>query len=247
MNNQILNFIDEIIELDIDNPNDIFELLSNEAKALEIKGYFYVERKMNELCEELKEIEDIKKEKFLKNIVNLYPLSKKLIVTLNEYNITIGKKTVVGVLANATYIDSYYGVLFDSINSLKDISNGNKAVQDLEDKINSLEDDIKEYRIKIEKIKADDKGGEVKEKKKERDRLKKELEDLKKDQNIQSLEKDIEEFNRKIKKLRKENGEKCEERKKLSKQLKELSEMINESEEKKLIDQLISKWPEDEA
>lgn len=245
---EVQEFVKWLSEIEILDVENIFEILKNEDRKNQLSRYFVIDSKIDYLYEEfLENISGTEKEvKFIENLVNFYPLSKKVIYSFNKNKVKINKKGIPSFFYSEKYMDGYFNAIFKEMQYLKDSSKNNEAIENLEMKIENLRMEIKDFKNQINKFKDLD-NNENCELIKERDRLKKEVELLENDLDKNKLEKEIENLKEKKENLENENSKKLQEKIRLKKEIDKINLSENENKEKEAISILKNIWPEDEA
>lgn len=248
MNIEVESFYQWLSNVDKLDTNNIFDIFNQEEKRNSLYKFFNQEKKMQELCEELylKQENDDKYSKFIENIILMYPLTKKLILKLNEEGIKEDGKSLPALLRSDKYVGGFYTGLLKDFNSLLEKTKNNSAIQKLKQKIEIAEIEIEKYRDEVNEIKKLQ-NQETLSKVAERDRLKTEVKKLKEDTDIEKLEDEIENLEQEINRLKEKKRKKQNRKKELVIELDKLK--LNELEEKevKAIETLMSIWQDDES
>lgn len=228
---------------------NVFDIFSNEDKRNLMHKYFNRKEKMDELCEvliEIQEKDDKKYSKFIENIVLLYPVTKKIILKLNEKQIKLDGKTLPALLKSNKYVGGFYNGLLRDFEELLDKTQNNSAIKKLNEEIGRLDEKIEEYKNSIEEIKKKE-NKETLSKVEEMKKLKKEYEELYNTTDIEKLESEIENYREGINKERNRRKNKQKEKEELYQQLKKLELDELEEKERKAIKELASVWQKDES
>lgn len=229
------------------NTNNIFEILDDEERRKEIERFFKQESKIDDLYESFDNIRGTELEiKFIENLLNLYPLSKKVIKKFNKNQVKIEKKSIPSLFQSSNYLDSFFNVLFKETQFLKEEGKSNEAISRLEDKLENLDQEIGKFKETIKYLKSLD-NSENNEKKQERDQLELELEKLKKDSDLEKIEEDIINLTQEKDDLYEKYSKKLERKKELRKEIEKIDISKNELKELEAIKVLKEIWPKDEA
>lgn len=231
------------------NECNIFDILNTEDKRNLMYKYFNKKEKMEELCEELvlkQNNEDETYLKFIENIVLLYPMTKKLIIKLNQEQLKVNGKTIPALLRNTKYVEGFYSGVLKGFEDLIKEANNNSAIKKLDDEFEELKEKVEEYKKKIEELRKKE-TNETISKAKERDQLKKKFEELKITTDIEKLNKEIANYKEKIEEKAKEKEEKKKQKNDLYEELKKLELDNFEEKEKEAIRILASIWKKDES
>lgn len=228
--------------------NSIFNILSDDDKRRELERFFKQESRIEDLYESFKdEVQgtDLEK-KFMENLINLYPLSKKVIKNFNKNQVKVEKKSIPSLFQSDKYLESFFNVLLAETEYLKEEGKSNEAIAKLEDKLESLNRDILEFKEKIAYFKSLDSTGSN-EKKQERDKLEEELKKLKVDLDLEKLDEEIINLSQEKEELQEKYAKKLERKKELRKEIEKIDISKNESKEIEAINILKDIWPKDEA
>lgn len=241
---ELYNWLASIDEL---NEVNIFDILNDDAKRNLLYKYFNQKEKMEQLCEELYDSEkDEKYSKFIENIILLYPLSRKLILKLNEEKIKENGKTLPALLISDKYVNGFYNGIVKDFEKLLLGAKNNSAIQRLNDEMGRLDDEIKEYKENIAEIQKKE-NKESLSKVKERNELKEKLEALKIDTDLERLNDEIEKYQNEITELRDLKQKKQEEKKILVEELEKIDLNELHEKEKEAIKILKNIWQDDES
>lgn len=239
---EIYEFITGIENMNVDS---LFDSLNAEDKRNLMYKFFIKDSKIQELCDEIelkKEDDEEKYNKFIENIILMYPLTRKLIKELNERELKVNKKSVPALLQSPNYVNSFYNSVLKDINLLLKEVEGNTALQKLKTDILKLEEEIKIYNEQIEEMKNLENNKSLS-KIAERDRLKKELDDF----NIEKLEEEIQALSSELSMKKEKEKNKLAEKNKLVEELKKIDLSRIEKDEKNAIEVLMKIWSKDES
>lgn len=227
--------------------NNIFEILDHEEKRKEIERFFKQESRIEELYESFDNIRETELEvKFIENLINLYPLSKKVIKKFNKNQVKVEKKTIPSLFQSSNYLDGFFNVLFKETQFLKEEGKSNEAISKLEDKLENLKQEIREFKEIVERLKSLN-NNENDEKKQERDRLELELKKLKNDLDLEKIEEEIINLTQEKDELYEKYSKKLDRKKELRKEIEKIDISKNELKELEAIKVLKEIWPKDEA
>lgn len=232
----------------IENVNEvnIFDILRDDEKRSLAYKYFNQNEKMEELCEELIErqnVEDDNYSSFIKNIVLLYPLTRKLIIKLNEEQLRENGKTLPALLRDERYAVGFYSGILKDFQILLDNTKNNSAIRKLNEQMDRLDEQINEYCELISEIKKNE-NKETLSKVEKRNKLQRELESLKKDNDLEKIEESISELIDEINDL-KEKKEK--EKKNLVAEFEKLNLDELNDKEQEAIKILMKFWHDDDS
>ena len=252
------DFIDLILNLDVlgnnidkDFKKLIFDNKDNTNFGL-IRDYFFDTELIKELKNKLLDeevLEGEKFEKFMEQLIVMYPLSKKLLETIiyNNRDAKVEKKLLnklmfknnVFINAIDNYvesIDACFSETKEEIENLKDIIKNieieNTKTENLKKELEDMKEKEKDLKLKIE----------------EREKLEKQIKDLKNlnsgeyDKKNKVLQSEIQNLEKQIEKKKAEQEEKNKTIVNLKESLKALEKNKNNEEEDKLICQLIKLW-----
>ena len=251
-------FIDLILNIDIlgnnidkDFKKLIFDNKDNDNFGL-IRDYFFDTEYIKELKNKLLDdnvLEEEKFDKFIEQLIVIYPLSKKLLETIiyNNRDAKIEKKLlnklmfknnvfINAILSYVDSIDACFSEEKEEIKNLKDI------IRDFEidsAKTEYLRKELEDMKVKKENLKL---------KIEEREKLEKQVKDLKNlsygeyDKKNKALKLEIEDLNKQIEKKKAEQEEKNKKIATLKENLEALEKNKDNEEEDKLIGQLIKLW-----
>ena len=252
------DFIDLILNLDVlgnnidkDFKKLIFDNKDNTNFGL-IRDYFFDTELIKELKNKLLDeevLEGEKFEKFMEQLIVMYPLSKKLLETIiyNNRDAKVEKKLlnklmfknnvfINAILSYVDSIDACFSEEKEEIKNLKDI------IRDFEiesGKTENLKKELEDIKVKKENLKL---------KIEEREKLEKQVKDLKNlssgeyDKKNKALKLEIEDLNKQIEKKKAEQEEKNKKIATLKENLEALEKNKDNEEEDKLIGQLIKLW-----
>lgn len=241
---ELYNWLSNIEEL---NEINIFDFLKEDAKRNMMYKYFNQQEKMEELCEELYDKEqDEKYSKFIENIILLYPLTRKLILKLNEGQIRENGKTLPALLRSDKYAEGFYSGIVKDFEKLLAGAKNNSSIQRLAEEMEKYDDEIKEYKENIAELKKKQ-TKESLSKFQERNQLKEEAERLKVDTDLEKLNDEIEKYKNEINELRDLKQKKQAEKRSLVEELEKIDLNELQEKEKEAINILKSIWQDDES
>ena len=237
-------FIDLILNIDIlgnnidkDFKKLIFDNKDNDNFGL-IRDYFFDTEYIKELKNKLLDdnvLEEEKFDKFIEQLIVIYPLSKKLLETIiyNNRDAKIEKKLLNKLMfKNNVFINAILSYV-DSIDA---------CFSEEKEEIKNLKDIIRDFEIESGKTEN------LKKKIEEREKLEKQVKDLKNlssgeyDKKNKALKLEIEDLNKQIEKKKAEQEEKNKKIATLKENLEALEKNKDNEEEDKLIRQLIKLW-----
>lgn len=252
------DFIDLILNLDVLGNNIdknfkklVFDNKDNTNFGL-IRDYFFDTEFIKELKNKLlndEVLEEEKFEKFMEQLIVMYPLSKKLLenIIYNNTEAKIEKKIlnklmfknnvfIKGISSYVESIDTCFSEEKEEIKNLKEITRNfeieSTKTENLKKELEAMKEKKENLKLKIA----------------EREKLEKQIKDLKNlssgeyDKKNRELQLEIENLDRQIKKKKAEQEEKNKTIINLKKHLESLKKNKNNEEEDKLIAQLIKLW-----
>ena len=252
------DFIDLILNLDVlgnnidkDFKKLIFDNKDNTNFGL-IRDYFFDNEFIKELKNKLLDeevLEGEKFERFMEQLIVMYPLSKKLLETIiyNNRDSKVEKKLlnkimfknnvfINGIGSYVESIDACFSETKEEIENLKDIIKNieieNTRTENLKKELEDMKEKEKNLKLKIE----------------EREKLEKQVKDLKNlssgeyDKKNKALQSEIQNLEKQIEKKKVEQEEKNKTIVNLKESLKSLEKNKDNEEEDKLIGQLIKLW-----
>lgn len=251
------DFIDLIFNLDIlgNNIDKDFKTLifdnKNKSNLELICDYFFDTTYIKELRSKILDddiLEGEKLEKFIEQLIVMYPLSKKLLENIiYNINMDVEKKLLKKLMyRNNVFVNGIESYI-DSIDRC--FKEEKEEIQDLKETLQRIkEESTRIENLKKQKEEKEQKNEELKTKIKEREKLEKEIRDLENlssgeyDKKNEELEKKIKNLERDIKKKKAEQEEKNKKILNLKKHLESLEKNKDNEEEDKLIAQLIKLW-----
>lgn len=243
-------FYNLLINMKLDSLEEIFEALSDGNKRQLLYGYFYNDKKVEEVCRYIimekqgKNDENFKV--FIKNLILMYPLSKKLIFALNKYEVKLDNKNIPTFLNNSSYVEGFYVALKKEFEELYETSRRNPIIKHLGEAIEQYEREKDELVVQIEEL-TKKSTPKAKELKKEVEKLREEKENVEKESNPELLEEEIKVLKEEIEARKKDIQAKLDEKKNLKAELKSLNLDKMEKEEKEAIKKLQALWGNDQS
>lgn len=230
---------------------DVSTLIEDEAAVKEILWYIDVKRR-GEILDEIFNPQTPRKdaETAIRNLAKLYPLSRDLVLA-----IMLSGKPPQYPDKKQIYRDAAFLEGFDMAENVR------KAIiqtfKDIEWNLGNLSKETKDYLKSIESLQADqtnlkNAAQNLDELKNQRDELQKNVEQLRRDTDEKNLNEDIERLNVEIQRLegekRRRQTEIDEKGKRIAEvtaELKNLENKLNSSEEIKMLQDLLKKFPAD--
>ena len=254
------DFIEFVLNLDVysDENEKNFKkmILDNETNTELMKEYFFDKKSIDDFLIFFNDdnCNKEKKEKFIEKLVDMYPLSKKILDLMIEE----GKDEKKILSKYTTKNNPFILGMKNYIKSIHTYYENKEEINELKNTLESIETENKKISELIEKIKEEEeKNEELKNLKIKREQLEKDLEALKNNalQNIQKRVKKVEEElneaeanlkqeENKIKKIEKERDEKNKYKQNIKKKLQEIEKQDLNKEEEELIAKLIKYWPD---
>ena len=252
------DFIDLILNLDVlgNSIDKGFKnlIFDNKKKSnLElICDYFFDTEYIKELRRKLLDddiLEGEKFEKFIEQLIVMYPLSKRLLedIIYNNTNTDVEKKLLNKLMYRNNVFINAIGSYIESIEACFIVEK--EEIQNLKETLQRIkEESIKTENLKKQKEEKKEKDKELEIKIQEREKLEKEIRDLNNlksgeyDKKNKELEKEVQNLERDIKKIEAEQKEKNKKILNLKKHLESLEKNKYNEEEEKLIAQLIKLW-----
>lgn len=252
------DFIDLILDLDVlgnnidkDLKKLVFDNKDNANFGL-IRDYFFDNGYIKELKNKLLDddiLEGEKFERFLEQLIVMYPLSKKLLenIIYNNTDAKIEKKILNKLMyRNNVFVNGIESYI-ESIDSC--FSETKEEIEHLKETIKSIKDEsIRTENLKKELEDMKEKEKDLKLKIEEREKLEKQIKDLKNlnsgeyDKKNKVLQSEIQNLEKQIEKKKVEQEEQNKKIVNLKEALKALEKNKDNEEEDKLIAQLIKLW-----
>ncbi len=243
-------FYNLLINMKIESIEEIFDTLNDGNKRALIYGYFYNDKKIAEMCKhiivEKQEKDDENLKVFIKNLILMYPLSKKLIFELNKHEMKMDKKSIPTFLNNSSFVEGFYLALGKEFKELYEESRRNPVIKRLGEQIEQYERDVEAMTAQIKELNSNT-TPKAKKLKAEVDKLKEQKETLEKENDPEALEAEIEDLKAEIEKREKEIQAKLEEKKNLTSELESLNLDEMEAQEREAIEVLQRLWGNDQS